>query len=314
MAIYHLNVKTISRGSGGSAGSSYDYLNRDGKYAKDKDEVLMMSSGNMPGWTKGQPGEYWRTADVYERANARLCKRVEFALPRELDQDAQKKLVADFARQLADTKDGPLPYSYAIHKGHGQGNPHCHLVVSERVNDGQARSREDWFKRANQVSPTNGGAKKTTALMPKEWLMETRASWQNQVNRALERAGYDARIDHRTLVAQGIDRAPGKHRGVALNAMLNKGKLKPREVEKNIQPDSPSKEAVQQKLQTALQDKNVMTGGLDEVKNWFQKEKKSREIEARIQQRYKIEQEKIQKEKAAQEQERKVRRSQGMSR
>lgn len=308
MAIYHLNVKTVSRG-GGSAGASHDYLNRDGKYAKDKDEVLTMASGNMPDWAKNQPGEYWRTADVYERANARLCKRVEFALPRELDAEAQKQLVSSFARQLADTNDGPLPYSYAIHKGHGQGNPHCHLMISERVNDGQPRSRENWFKRASPVDPAEGGARKTEALKPKEWLLETREVWQNQANRALERAGRDARIDHRTLEAQGIDRAPGKHRGVALNAMLIKGKLKPREVEKDLRPDPQDKRAIQENLTNILVVKVEMESGQAVAHNWYRHEVKQRELEAR---REKMEWEKRQNEKR--EQERKSSRNMGYSR
>lgn len=311
MAIYHLNVKTVSRGSGGSAGSSYDYLNRDGKYTIDKDEVLAADNGNMPDWANNQPGEYWQAADVYERANARLCKRVEFALPRELDAEAQKKLVDDFARKLADTKDGPLPYSYAIHKGHDQDNPHCHLIISERVNDGQARNRENWFKRANSAAPAQGGAKKTEALKPKEWLEETRENWQNQANRALERAGHDSRIDHRSLDAQGVARAPGRHRGVALNAMLHKDKLKPQEVEKEIQPDN--LEAKKQELDVAKALKASFEAGRAGAKNWFRHEKRNLAFEER--ERKRLEDERLKKEKeekAAQRQ--KSRRGQGYSR
>ncbi|WP_259662986.1 MobA/MobL family protein, partial [Escherichia coli] len=38
-----------------------------------------------------------------------------------------------------------------------------------------------------------------------------RLAWADHANRALERAGHDARIDHRTLEAQGIERLPGVH-------------------------------------------------------------------------------------------------------
>lgn len=309
MAIYHLNVRTVSRGAGGSAGTSHDYQEREGKYTKDKDEVLTKASGNMPDWSKDQPGEYWRAADVYERANARLCKRVEFALPRELDTEAQKQLVSSFAKQLADTKDGPLPYSYAIHKGHGQGNPHCHLMISERVNDGQPRSREDWFKRASPVDPANGGARKTEALKPKDWLLETREGWQNQANRALERAGHDARIDHRTLEAQGVARAPGKHRGVALKAMLIKGKLELREIEKDLQPNPQDKRVIQQELGKLLAVKAEMESGQAGGITWYRLEAKQRELDA---QREKMEREKRQNEKR--EHERKSSRNMGYSR
>jgi len=49
-------------------------------------------------------------------------------------------------------------------------------------------------------------------LEPKavEWV---RLKWEEHANRALERAGHDARIDRRTLEAQGIDREPTIHIG-----------------------------------------------------------------------------------------------------
>ncbi|MCV5334349.1 MobA/MobL family protein, partial [Escherichia coli] len=41
--------------------------------------------------------------------------------------------------------------------------------------------------------------------------------------RALERAGHDARIDHRTLEAQGIERLPGIHLGPNVVEMEGRG-------------------------------------------------------------------------------------------
>ncbi|BDN90452.1 hypothetical protein KAM471c_42670 (plasmid) [Aeromonas caviae] len=40
MAIFHLAAKTGSRGGGQSAKAKADYIQREGKYARDKDEVL----------------------------------------------------------------------------------------------------------------------------------------------------------------------------------------------------------------------------------------------------------------------------------
>ena len=48
MAIFHLTAKTGSRGGGQSAKAKADYIQREGKYARDKDEVLHTQSGNMP--------------------------------------------------------------------------------------------------------------------------------------------------------------------------------------------------------------------------------------------------------------------------
>lgn len=81
-------------------------------------------------------------------------------------------------------------------------------MISERINDGIERPAAQWFKRYNGKTPEKGGAQKTEALKPKAWLEQTREAWADHANRALERAGHDARIDHRTLEAQGIERLP----------------------------------------------------------------------------------------------------------
>ena len=97
-----------------------------------------------------------------------------------------------------------MPYTLAIHKGEStrhdkEDNPHAHLMFSERVNDGIERSAEQWFKRHNAKAPEQGGAKKSRAAMPKEWLEQTREAWEQTANRALEQAGLAERIDGRSL-------------------------------------------------------------------------------------------------------------------
>ena len=50
-----------------------------------------------------------------------------------------------------------------------------------------------------------------------------RARWAEVQNQALERAGVEARVDHRSLQAQGIEREPGQHRGPALSGIEARG-------------------------------------------------------------------------------------------
>lgn len=98
MAIYHLTAKTGSRSGGQSARAKADYIQREGKYARDMDEVLHAESGHMPEFVE-RPADYWDAADLYERANGRLFKEVEFALPVELTLDQQKALASEFAQR-----------------------------------------------------------------------------------------------------------------------------------------------------------------------------------------------------------------------
>ena len=201
MAIYHLNVKTGTRIGGQSASAKSDYIEREGKYEKDGEELEYKESGNMPEWAEDDPQKYWAAADAGERANGRLYREVEFALPRELNERERVEVASSFAKNL--TGEERLPYTLAVHRG-GQdgGNPHAHLMFSERTNDGIERSAEQWFKRYNAQEPEKGGARKSTSTKPREWLENTREQWADHANEALERAGRSERITEASLENQ----------------------------------------------------------------------------------------------------------------
>jgi hypothetical protein len=165
-------------------------------------------SGNMPEWARENPSEYWKAADIYERSNGRLYVEIEFSFPVEIPK--YKRL--ELAREFADAVTGKevLPYTLAIHKNDPD-NPHCHLMISERSNDGVLRSPDSWFRKAD--AKTNGGARKTKTLQSLDWFSEIRELWANIANTALEKEGRAERIDHRTLKAQGINRIPQIHIG-----------------------------------------------------------------------------------------------------
>ena len=235
LAIYHLHASTGSRQGGQSASAKADYIQRQGKYDRGDDEVAHTESGHLPKWAAAEPNDYWQAADAGERANGRLFREVEFALPVELDEGQRVELAREFAQQV--TKDEQLPYTLAIHRGESRvpgkpDNPHCHLLISERANDGIARSAATWFKRYNAKDPEKGGARKSTATKPKELLENTREAWGERANEALERAGHNGRIHEGTLeqqywdaveegneqeAARLQDREPGVHLGPALH-------------------------------------------------------------------------------------------------
>ena len=206
MAIYHLNVKTGTRIGGQSARAKSDYIGRDGKYKADGEELEYKESGNMPEWAEDDPRGYWAGADAHERANGRLYRQVEFALPRELNERERVEVASSFAKNL--TGEERLPYTLAVHRGgEDGGNPHAHLMFSERTNDGIERSAEQWFKRYNAQDPENGGARKSTATKPREWLENTRGKWADHANEALERAGRTERITEASFETQYFEAA-----------------------------------------------------------------------------------------------------------
>ena len=196
MAVYHLKMSVGSRAGGQSARAKSDYIEREGRYEQDREELEHKEHGNMPEWAEDDPRSYWEAADEYERANGRLYREVQFALPKELNEGQRRELASGFAARL--TEGERLPYTLAIHRGDGE-NPHAHLMFSERANDGIERSREQWFRRANRSEPEQGGARKSRVAVPQTWLEQTRKVWEREANEALDRAGREERIDHRSL-------------------------------------------------------------------------------------------------------------------
>ena len=209
VAVYHLKVSVGSKASGNSAAAKHDYVAREGKYAErgerdpaDRGEVAHVESRNMPSWAQDDARQYWDAADRHERANGRVYREVQFALPKELSESDQRALATRFAQDLTGAER--LPYTLSVHRGSGR-NPHAHLVISERANDGIERPASQWFKRYNAQDQEAGGARKSRAMMPTDWLRDTRSAWAEKVNEALERRGLDDRVDHRSLAVRAVE-------------------------------------------------------------------------------------------------------------
>lgn len=230
MAIYHFSANTGTLGGGQSARAKYDYIAREGSQHEHRDARLHVESGNMPKFAAADAAAYWSAADDNERANGRLFKHIEIALPRELTFEQNLELARSFCDRIATSvPGGNLPYTFTIHAGGGS-NPHFDVMFSERLNDAIDRGPEVWFSRAatgKSKTAADGGARKTVALKPKRWLYDSRKLWADLANDALAKAGHSARIDHRSLVdqraealakgdyarAKQLDRAPGEHMG-----------------------------------------------------------------------------------------------------
>jgi hypothetical protein len=223
---YHLSFRSGSRAHGSCARSAHDYVTRSETYDDpDRDAAIYTESDHLPAWAEDNAREYWDAADLYERANGRLYISADFALPRSLDVEDHVELAHAFALEL--TADERLPYTLAIHAGktadgHDH-NPHAHLMISERQNDGFPRNREQWFRRANREHPDRGGAPKSRTFHGREWMEHARERWAALTNTALERAGRRERVDHRSYARQGVDATPGRHIGPAGAHMVARG-------------------------------------------------------------------------------------------
>ena len=215
MAQYSLNIKVGGKANkrngtkkADSAKGIYDYVMREGRYepgrenyGEDKrDKPYYFESGNMPSWAQDMPRDYWKAADKYERDNGRLFVAVRVMLPRELTDEQNVELAKSYAHELVGTQ---RPYTFAVHTD-DPGNPHMHLVINERVNDGIETPAKHWFKKADKRL-ANPGKSKILVMNKKSELNAGRKLWADLANDALTRAGFDNShfISEKTLYAQG---------------------------------------------------------------------------------------------------------------
>ena len=156
MATYHLSVKF---GGKGQAANHADYIERKEKY-RDRQDLEYSAHGNMPEWARDNPSHFWQAADQFERANGSTYRELEIALPRELTPEQRLELVQDFVRQEAGERHA---WSFAIHNPKasidGGEQPHAHIMMSQRVNDGIERTPEQYFRR--RVGMCEKGFRKT---------------------------------------------------------------------------------------------------------------------------------------------------------
>jgi len=220
MAIFRLEAKVFSREKRGRsviAAAAY----RAGTKLKDelRDKIFdyarrtkgvisstILAPEGAPGWVFNQ-GQLWNAVEAGEkRVDAQLAREFILALPKELSAEAQFQTAVDWARKELVTSG--MVAEVSLHHDKAGRNPHVHILCTMRRIEGE----------------------KFSAKKPREWndvalLVKQRESWAEAVNAALEKAGRDERVDHRSLKDRGLDRLPEPKIGVAATAMKRKGVL-----------------------------------------------------------------------------------------
>ena len=224
MATYHFEIK-----SGRNASDHADYVARQGFHRK-REDLVTAGHGNLPAWAEDDPRTLWRAAEKFERKNGAVYREAIIALPGELNVEQNVALVNDLVSKLTHGK----PFQFAIHAStsslEGKFNPHVHLMTSDRVDDGIARPAERLFSRFNRKQPEKGGRKKASGgrnrLQIRDDVIATRKVVAETINHHLSINGHGARVDHRTLNAQGEERDAERHFGPAkINRMSMEEKI-----------------------------------------------------------------------------------------
>lgn len=224
MAIYHLSIKAISRSAGRSAtaasayragcqitdertGEIHDFTRKKGIESAD----IVLPDG-APEWATDR-AKLWNAAELAEkRKDACVAREYEVALPAELSLAERRRLVLDFAKEMA--KAEGCAVDVAIHAPGRDGddrNFHAHILRTTR-----------------QVGPeglTNKLDTEKAGRNRRGDLESVRQRWAELVNERLAENAIVQRVDHRSLKEQGIDREPTSHLGPAVTEMKRSKKL-----------------------------------------------------------------------------------------
>ncbi|QJU57398.1 Ti-type conjugative transfer relaxase TraA [Sphingomonas sp. AP4-R1] len=218
MAIYHFSAKMISRGSGSSALAAAAYrsasrlhnqrLDRHHDFSNKAGVIhseVMLPDGAPEEWHDRE--KLWNAAEAAElRKDAQLAREVEFAIPREMDQSEGIRLARDYVERefVARGMVADLNVHWDV-GADGEARPHAHVMVATRSvsEDGFGAKVRDWNR---------------TDLL-EHW----REAWADHVNARLAELDIEARIDHRSLEAQGIDLEPQHKIGPAASRMAGQG-------------------------------------------------------------------------------------------
>ncbi|RZF60880.1 Ti-type conjugative transfer relaxase TraA [Sphingomonas populi] len=218
MAIYHFSAKMISRANGSSALASAAYRSASRLHDQRLDRHhdfsnkagVVHSEVMLPEHAPEELADrekLWNAVEAAEvRKDAQLAREIEFAIPRELSQEQGIELARDFVRQEFVSRgmiaDLNVHWDIGVD---GNPKPHAHVMLTTREvgEDGFGKKNRDWNR---------------TDLLEK-W----RERWAEHVNTRLAELDIDARIDHRSLEAQGIDLEPQHKIGPAASRMAAQG-------------------------------------------------------------------------------------------
>ncbi|GHV16961.1 hypothetical protein FACS189425_02230 [Clostridia bacterium] len=243
MAIFHLNLKIVTRGTGASAvakaayhsgdtltneydGRTFDYARKSRVVYK---EIFLPEHA---------PREFadrstlWNAVEKVEKAkNSQLARNLELALPIELTREQN----ISFLRQYVQSQfpDKGMIADVAMHDS-GDGNPHAHILLTMRPFNADG----SWGAKFKKVYELDEQGKKIYdpktrrykhhAVSVTDWndpgnAEIWRAAWADATNAALAAHGFLEMIDHRSFERQGKEEKPTVHMGVAAAQMERRG-------------------------------------------------------------------------------------------
>ena len=265
MAIYHMQAKVVSRGSGRSAVAASAYMSCSRMY-NDYDGIqhdytrkhgLIYQEVMLPPMAPSEWNDreqLWNAVEETEKTkDSRLAREFVVALPVELDKDSNISFLQDFIKK--NFVDMGMCADFAIHDTDGH-NPHAHILLTVRplnengtwqyktekeylcIKDGEEKGYEriDKHPKSSRYGRQNPISEQWNS---DEQLCIWRANWTDAVNKMLARNQINATIDHRSFADQGITEQSTIHEGYIAQNMEKNGIIADRcEINRQIRADN----------------------------------------------------------------------------
>ena len=252
LAIFHCQIKIISRGKGKTAtaaaayrsgtkivddefGETHNYTRKSGVAFS---EILLCA--NAPSAYSDRQTLWNEVQKIEKQKNAQLCREVEVALPIEFSREEQIEVVREYIKK--NFTDKGMIADWSLHDK-SDGNPHAHILLTMRP----LKSNGEWGakRKDSYILDDNGnkipvidkstGKQKIGARGRKMWerisvpstdwndqtkAEEWRKSWADICNEHLKGRAH---IDHRSYVRQGKEQLPMLHESYAARKIAKRG-------------------------------------------------------------------------------------------
>ncbi len=238
----HFDIKIVQRSQRQSAVAGAAYQSGDNLFSEydqkrknyREKRGIMFTEIMLP---SNAPPEYanretlWNAVEAIEKQwNSQLARRFVLALPTEVPAENYPHMIKEYCNEHFVSKG--MCCDFAIHDI-GQGNPHCHIMLTLRAMDDNGK----WLPKSRKVYDLddNGvriklvsGNWKTHKEDTVDWneqyhCEEWRHGWEVVQNKYLEMTGSSERVDLRSFARQDNELMPTIHMGAAVTQMERRG-------------------------------------------------------------------------------------------
>ena len=297
MAIFHCQIKIISRGKGKTAtaaaayrsgtkivddelGKTHDYTRKGGVAFS---EILLCI--NAPSKYSDRQTLWNEVQKIEKQKNAQLCREVEVALPIEFSRNEQIEVVREYIKK--NFTDKGMIADWSLHDK-SDGNPHAHILLTMRplkTNGEWGAKRKDRYaldENGNKIPIidvlTNkqkigaGGRKmwERISVPTTDWNDQTKAeewrkSWADICNEHLK---GQAHIDHRSYARQGKKQLPTIHEGYVARKIAKSGRYSNIiSYNQQVRQHNALEQANEQDIQTAENELKQLENELEKIKS-----------------------------------------------